>query len=296
MGFTIRDGVLIKYTEEPGVTEVTIPEGVRVIKNSAFAFCKSLTSVAIPEGVTKIEKRSFAYCTSLAAINIPKGVWKIGKSAFEYCQCLTAVTLPEGVTEIGMCAFRGCESLTSFYLPRSLKVLGWGVFWGCTRLTDVTISERAELLGLRTFIGCDSLSTITLQGENASRFPRPAQYKGLKGEDVFTMYCLFASGFRRAYIPSMTLHRILCTLLAGGYREAPFLDVVRACGPTLLGYAVANDDVRTVQALLTIGTITDQDLEAALARAVDCGAKESYLVLVNEKQKHGLFTDDTRRL
>ena len=36
MGFEIENGVLIKYTEEPGVTEIVIPNGVTSIGNFAF--------------------------------------------------------------------------------------------------------------------------------------------------------------------------------------------------------------------------------------------------------------------
>lgn len=39
MGFEIENGVLKKYTEEPGVTEVVIPEGVTSIGAEAFEAC-----------------------------------------------------------------------------------------------------------------------------------------------------------------------------------------------------------------------------------------------------------------
>lgn len=48
MGFEIENGVLIKYMEENGVTEVTIPYGVTSIGYDAFYGCKSLTGITIP--------------------------------------------------------------------------------------------------------------------------------------------------------------------------------------------------------------------------------------------------------
>ena len=39
MAFQIENGVLKKYTEEPGVTEVVIPDGVTEIGSSAFYGC-----------------------------------------------------------------------------------------------------------------------------------------------------------------------------------------------------------------------------------------------------------------
>ena len=72
MGFKINNGVLEKYTEEPGITEVIIPEGVTSIGESAFEGCDSLTSITIPEGVTSIGERAFYRCINLTSITIPE--------------------------------------------------------------------------------------------------------------------------------------------------------------------------------------------------------------------------------
>ena len=53
MGFEIENGVLKEYIEEPGVTEVVIPDGVTGIGDRAFYCCSSLTAVTIPDSVTR---------------------------------------------------------------------------------------------------------------------------------------------------------------------------------------------------------------------------------------------------
>ena len=64
VSFNIQNGVLVKYKEEPGVTEVVIPSGVTSIGESAFLNCKSLTSVTIPDSV-----RHIGQCVFFGSIN-----------------------------------------------------------------------------------------------------------------------------------------------------------------------------------------------------------------------------------
>lgn len=68
MGFTIRNGKLKRYTEEPGVTEISILDSVTKIGEGAFYGCESLTSVTIPDSVIRISESAFADCTNLSEI------------------------------------------------------------------------------------------------------------------------------------------------------------------------------------------------------------------------------------
>ena len=75
-----------KLVEVPkGLTQVIIPDGVKIIGNSAFAGCKKLVSVTIPDSVTRLENFAFEDCSALTNITLPKSVTRIGKNAFLGC-------------------------------------------------------------------------------------------------------------------------------------------------------------------------------------------------------------------
>ena len=80
-----------------GVTEYTVPEGVKKIGNFAFAKCRHLTEVKLPYCLEEIGWSAFRDCASLIQINIPGNVKKIGDYAFNNTSCLNNLKLPDGV-------------------------------------------------------------------------------------------------------------------------------------------------------------------------------------------------------
>ena len=68
MGFEIKNGMLKKHTEEPGVEDVTIPASVTVIGRSAFENCTSLESVTIPNSLMQISEYAFYNCKFLTSV------------------------------------------------------------------------------------------------------------------------------------------------------------------------------------------------------------------------------------
>ena len=174
--FEIDGTVLVSY--QGNEDNITIPEGVTIIGESAFFMCIDLISVIIPSGVTFIGKMAFEGCSNLASVSIPEGVTFIGSYAFNYCSSLTSITLPSSVSSIGDGTFFACSSLTSVTIPSSVTSIGDYAFSRCTSLTSITIPASVTSIGNKAFEWCTNLRTVTVSrnttiGENA--FPDTAQ-------------------------------------------------------------------------------------------------------------------------
>ena len=154
------------------ITAANIPAqigGVAVTGIQAEAFgheisdalaCQQLREVTLPEGVTVIGDKAFAKCIALEKINIPSTVSSIGFESFMDCKNLQEITLPEGLTELGQGAFGFCTSLKTMDIPGSVKLLPAYLLTGCTSLEEVRIGEGVTSIKDNAFAGNDSMHTL----------------------------------------------------------------------------------------------------------------------------------------
>ena len=105
MEFCIDNGVLWDFKDEEIHTRITIPHGVRVIGEAAFADNEYLYHAVLPDTVERIEREAFANCYSLSYVKIPDSVTYIGPYAFADCRNLYSIFIPESVVEIDPSAF-----------------------------------------------------------------------------------------------------------------------------------------------------------------------------------------------
>jgi hypothetical protein len=178
---TDRFGGLLSYEGDGG--EVTVPEGVKCIREDAFAFCNHVTSVVLPEGVQAIAKRAFfrsgiktislpdsltrieesAFSdTPLEEIYIPDLATKINLLAFSDAKCLKNVRLPEGLKDLNPGVFAGCVSLEEIELPEGLKYIQGKAFMNCANLKRIALPKSLIVVWIRAFEGCSSLQEIFL--------------------------------------------------------------------------------------------------------------------------------------
>ncbi len=87
--FSVIPADMFAYRND--IYAIELPEGVTIIKRSAFEGCTSLRKVVLPKSVERIEEEAFYNCYSLAEINIP-GCTKVHQTAFYNCEHLKKIS------------------------------------------------------------------------------------------------------------------------------------------------------------------------------------------------------------
>ena len=144
------------------ITDVVIPDSIKVINHQAFCGCSSLTGVSIPDSVVTIGGSVFADCKALEYIRIPDTVTSLGPSLFYACSSLKECTIPEGITEIGTTFFYRCTSLTSVTLPDSITSIGQYAFESCISLKHINSPKNLSSLDAHAFSSCEALESFPI--------------------------------------------------------------------------------------------------------------------------------------
>ena len=142
------DNALIRASENLS-GEYAIKEGTTAIAAAAFANARELTDVVVPNSIKVIARRTFDECVSLRKVVLSDGLKEIGDRAFFNCCKLAELTIPSSVTEIGICAF--CSTaLESVDLPQNLTVISHGLFEN-SPLKEINIPETVTYIGFEAF-------------------------------------------------------------------------------------------------------------------------------------------------
>ena len=153
--------IYIGIFECPGLTGITIPNGVETVQLSYSniselylpdsvtsiycPFSEKLQTVRLPATMETIPASAFANCTSLTSVELPETLKKIDIAAFTGCESLTEIRIPDGVNHIGEHAFSGCTSLGSITLPASLTTIEPYAFNFCTSMLQVINRSNLSL-------------------------------------------------------------------------------------------------------------------------------------------------------
>ena len=154
------------------LSKVKLSNSLMIIEEGAFRDCTSLKEIVIPDSVTEIRgewyengvrhSSAFSGCTSLSKVKLSNNLTIIEAGTFSGCRSLTEIVIPDSVTSIGKSAFEGCRSLTEIVIPDSVTSIGGSAFSGCTSLAEITISDSVTSIGSSAFEGCTSLAEIDI--------------------------------------------------------------------------------------------------------------------------------------
>lgn len=157
VNFESRDGVLysadgqtlLRYPLGTDPEKVTVPDGVKMIGNVAFACSTTLKDLDMPTSLSAIGISAFSECSALTSVVIPEGVELIDSFAFNGCKNLESVKLPTTLIQIGDGAF-SATALTKIGFPSSLQKIGMQAF-AATPMTEVHIPANVVDIGFSAF-------------------------------------------------------------------------------------------------------------------------------------------------
>jgi len=156
----IEDGVLYKCKD--GSYEITLPDAVKIIGESAFKHCVRLESITFTDELEVIGDEAFRGCKSLKKLVVPKKVKSIGESAFRDCIELSEIIVENSEIEIGERAFENCPMMETVSLPNGLMEIYGGVFNSCKALEHIELPEKLTILGESAFSSCVKLKEIII--------------------------------------------------------------------------------------------------------------------------------------
>lgn len=151
------------YDARNTLTEVTLPNTVKIIGYQAFCKCSNLTNVTIPEGVKKIGQAAFYGCSQLTSITIPSTITNMD-TAYSGNTALSHVTLTNGISKISSNAFERCTGLTEVEIPASVDQICPFAFNGCTNLKRVLLEKNIKTINVNAFKDCTNLSDVKYNG------------------------------------------------------------------------------------------------------------------------------------
>lgn len=165
----ISDGA---FKEKRNLKDLIVPEGFLGIGDDAFAY-SDIDNISLPESLKEIGNSAFWFCDKLKEIHIPAGVTKIGWDVFGFCTSLTRISVAkdnESYLDIDGVLFSADKKELVAYpigrkekeyrVPKEVKRILWEAFLGCTELEVVKLPEGFESIEKGAFAACESLKTL----------------------------------------------------------------------------------------------------------------------------------------
>lgn len=146
------------------LSEVLLPQTLRIIGDSSFYSCDSLKSISIPSALEEIRNKAF-YDSGLISIDLSgcPDLRSIGEACFDDCYNLESADLSGTILEeLPVDAFY--RAIKALYLPDTIESIPDGAFSSFYNLETINIPASLREIGSNMFSNCDKLQTIDLSG------------------------------------------------------------------------------------------------------------------------------------
>lgn len=160
-GLVVVDGCVITMNGDCP-EKIILPAETRLVAGGVFFDCRSLVDITMPEGLISIGDSAFCNCSSITNLTFPSTLKLIESSAFFGCEALKTVTMQNGVEAIGDSAFCSCAGLVSIALSAQLKSIEPNAFYGCRSLNTIDIPEGVGAIGYNAFYICKQLESVSI--------------------------------------------------------------------------------------------------------------------------------------
>lgn len=101
---------------------ITIPDGVKEIKENTFSGCCSITSIVFPNVIDRIGDYAFVDCSEVFSVTWPSSLRIIERYAFSYCKKLFAVRIPADIVSVDDSAFYMSTGVEAYSGPSKYEV------------------------------------------------------------------------------------------------------------------------------------------------------------------------------
>lgn len=161
-------------------TDLVLEEGTEEIGNHAFANNISVKNVTLPNSIKTIGDSAFYKCTELENVYYNGTFEEWSRIDFTtnfsnpmyYAkhfyvlengnyQEITEIVIPEFVTEIKF-QYVGMKNVTSITIPETVETIGYYAFAHCELITEITIPSSVTSIGHSALINCFNLEKVTL--------------------------------------------------------------------------------------------------------------------------------------
>lgn len=146
------------------LTEVVLPESLKIIWRSAFEGCRSMHLTELPDGITRIDRSAFEDCSAITVSKLPDALEYLGYSAFSDCTSLRSIVAGPNLSGSLQAVFFYCRLLEyADFSASKVTDFNANILQSCQALRTVLLPETLEKIGHRAFYN-SGIRNITIPG------------------------------------------------------------------------------------------------------------------------------------